>query len=61
MTYNGLHVSVEDAHEACVPTDPELMADVFGWDFVVGPGEFDVAVAVDGALSFLEVVKGFGG
>ena len=61
VAYDGFHVGVVDADEASVPADPELVADVFGWDFVVGTVEFDVAVTMDGALGFLEVVKGTAG
>ena len=60
MAYDGVHVGVVDADKASVPTDPELVSDVFGWDFVVGTAEFDIAVSMDGALGFLEIAEGFG-
>ena len=58
VTDDAFHVAGVNAHEACVPADPELVADVFGWDFVIGAVEFDVAVSVNGALAFLVVGKG---
>ena len=35
MANDDLHVRVADAHQPCVPSDPELVTDVFGWDLVV--------------------------
>ena len=61
MTDDDLHVGVVDAHDAGVPADPKLVTEILGWDFVVSAREFDVAVAMDDALSFLEVVKSFSG
>ena len=61
MTNDGFDVGVVNTHQAGVPTDTDLVTNVFRWDFIVGAGKFDVAVSVDGALSFLEVVESFRG
>jgi hypothetical protein len=42
---------------ATVPSDPDLVADEFGWNFVISACHFDVTVAMDTALGFLEAGK----
>jgi hypothetical protein len=32
---------------ATIPSDPDLVADEFGWDFVISACHFDVTVAMD--------------
>lgn len=44
---------LQHADGAAVPARPDLVADVFGRHFVVGAGDFDVAVAARGAPGFL--------
>jgi len=57
MDLNLFHLLVEDAHRATVPSDPDLVADEFGWNFVISACHFDVTVAMNTALGFLEAGK----
>ena len=57
---DGPHFSFVDAYDASIPADPELVADGFGWDFVVREGEFYVIIAMDGASAFSELAEGLG-
>jgi hypothetical protein len=54
MDLNLFHLLVEDSHAPTVPSDPDLVADEFGRNFVISACHFDVTVAMDTALGFLE-------
>ena len=48
---------VEDPYRATVQSDPDLLADEFGWHFIKGACHFDVTVRMDVAPGFLETGK----
>src|SRR5215469_2814353 len=57
MDLNLFHLLVEDSDRATVPSDPDLVADEFGWNFVISPCHFHITVTMDTALGFLEAGK----
>ena len=57
MDLNLFHLLVEDSDTPTVPSDPDLVADEFGRNFVISACHFDVTVAMDSALGFLEAGK----
>ena len=57
MDLDLFHLLVEDSYTAAVPSDPDLVADKFGRNFVISARHFDVTVAMDVAPGFLEARK----
>src|ERR1700751_3566114 len=57
MDLDLFHPLVEDAYTASVPSNPDLVADKFGRNFVISARHFDVTVAMDVAPGFLEARK----
>ena len=43
MDLNLFHLLVEDSYTATVPSDPDLVADQFGRNFVISACDFDIA------------------
>ena len=57
MDLNLFHLLVEDSHTPAIPSDPDLVADEFGRNLVISACHFDVTVAMNTALGFLEAGK----
>src|SRR5260370_22229229 len=57
MDLDLFHPLVEDSYTPTVPSDPDLVADKFGRNFVISARHFDITVAMDVAPGFLEARK----
>src|ERR1700756_330953 len=57
MDLDLFHLLVENSYTATVPSDPDLVTDKFGWNFVISARHFDVTVTMDVAPGFLEAGK----
>jgi len=62
MDLDLFHLLVEDSYTATVPSDPDLVADKFGWNFVISARHFDgerlTNCTVDGVAGFRRLVAG---
>src|SRR5512141_1004951 len=54
MQFDLLPALIEDAHLATIPAHPDHLADVFGWNGIIGLIDLDITVPVNGALAFLK-------
>src|SRR5260370_40252034 len=57
MDLDLFHPLVEDSYTPTVPSDPDLVADKFGRNFVISARHFDITVAMGVAPGFLEASK----